>query len=230
MLPAPIESPAQRLRRTPACLRCDYDFTGFAGDTCPECGARYSEADLDVIRSLPEWRERYLARSRGPVIAAYSLALGLAPFAGLALADAGGRSFRTEPLFAGAALVALGAGGGVVALLGSARSAQRALRAMWLRTSVWLYAPWCAVIGLAPAFIPGRTLTYMSPIFLIAAVGFVPLGNLMWRQEWADAEDELEVRPSPARRAALRALSWIIPIAGGVLAVRYLVTAALWRL
>ncbi len=218
------------LASAPACLRCDYDFTGFAGDTCPECGARYSEADLDVIRSLPEWRERYLARSRLPTIAAYTLALGLAPFAGLALADAGGRSFRTEPLMAGAALVAFGAGGGVAALLGSARSVRRTLLAAWLRTSVYLYAPWCAVIGLAPAFIPGRTLTYMSPIFLIAAAGFVPLGNLMWREEWSDAQDELEVRPTPAGSAALRALSWIIPIAGGVLAVRYVFTAAMWRL
>lgn len=125
-LPAPVK-PVPRLASAPACLRCDYDFTGLAGDTCPECGARHSEAHLDVIRSLPEWRERYLARSRLPAIAAHALALGLAPFAGF-------------------------------------------------------------------------------------------------------AEDELEARPSPARRAALRALSWIVPIAGGVLAVRYLFTAAMWRL
>lgn len=227
---AVVVSRDQRVRRTPACPVCDYDLTGVEGLVCPECGEKFSEADLDVIFALPRWRERFVLDSRGPVIAGWAVVVALAPLIvwGHHLARGGGKSFAVWPLIGGVALAAFGAGGGVVALLGSRATNLCVLRAMWLRTSLWLYVPWAtAVVVWIDAASREAFGTFAIP-FAVVAVGMAPGGVVGWWHAWGDRRDELEVTIERGRWWALVVLAVSVSAGGAAMSVGALTSALGW--
>lgn len=209
----------------PVCPACDYDLTGVAPSRCPECGARFSEADLDVYRSLPDARAAYIATNRRPTMWAYASLASLAPLIAWAHGAVTNRGFAWREMVMMAALLAFTAGGGSAVLQRSSASQRAAARAAWLRTSASAHAPWCVAAGSALVLLPreARGLVGIGLMFLAAALA--PLCFGIWRRDWLDVVGPLEIAPVGWRAFALQAIATVSALAGAVLAVTMLARA-----
>jgi len=195
------------------CPSCGYELAGSLLEKCPECGRAVKEKDFAALAERMSAGEQLFPmlgrnlRVIGTIAGVYALIIGL------------GSSIGAAALW----LLAITTAFGGSVLAGWAASAlappqdRSAWRLAWLRSHVWLQAPWIAfgpfvllamlvmlIVNSVPLHpdapaggVPAGAMAYLLGLGLILTLWFMGslgLGLLMWARSWRRAVRRMQLQ------------------------------------